>query len=311
MDLTEFTFLNELGVDIEKIKLSKLTEVERSSIEFYVEITRHIQEIEQLFRVFNVNLENIFHYYEFNSNDIIIRKKINELNQNDYIIINTFVTNYISSGKSLKETIEVFMKQNIGEDSQKTKTFINDYSRKLYDDVFSYRFLLRIRDFSQHGHLPVNKDSLGKYFFNLNSILATPHFQHNKALEEEMKNIRDEICNKYSAQPRITFTLSIAEFNLCIIKTYKGFIDIIKDTLYDSVQKVSSILDSRPDLIYKSKDCLNEFVIYSDINNELHCFDSKDDAIKMFLEIEKNLSEVLKYHEKELKEIKKNFDFNY
>ena len=45
----------------------------------------------------------------------------------------------------------------------------------------------------------------------------------NKKLKLEMKNIRQEIYTRYGYHPRIAFTLSVAEFNYCIIKTYSKY----------------------------------------------------------------------------------------
>ena len=123
MNTEKSILIKELDINIEKIQLPALNKDEKSCIEFFVEITRHIQEIDQLFRVFRVNIKNMLYYYELNINDIITRKIDFEFQESDDIIINAFTINCLSSGKTLIESIENFIKDNIGEDSEIYKTF--------------------------------------------------------------------------------------------------------------------------------------------------------------------------------------------
>lgn len=55
---------------------------------------------------------------------------------------------------------------------------------------------MKLRDFSQHGHLIVSRDYQNKYYFDIEQILSTPHFNINKKLKPEMKNIRQEIYER-------------------------------------------------------------------------------------------------------------------
>ena len=42
---------------------------------------------------------------------------------------------------------------------------------KIYDTVFSYKLLTRLRDYSQHGHLPVSSEG-NSYYFDFVDILG-------------------------------------------------------------------------------------------------------------------------------------------
>lgn len=57
---TESTiFLKDTDINIEDINLVQLKEKERECLSSYVEITRHIQEINQLFHIYKCNLDNL------------------------------------------------------------------------------------------------------------------------------------------------------------------------------------------------------------------------------------------------------------
>ena len=78
--------------------------------------------------------------------------------------------------------------QKLGEETyNKVK---NECLSKIYDKKFSYRLLIRLRDFSRHGHLPVYISEDNKCSFDLDQILYTPHFNLNKKIKEEMQRIR-------------------------------------------------------------------------------------------------------------------------
>ncbi len=309
METETFLFSEETKVNYKNIHLPKMTNEDRDYIKRHIEITRHIQEIDQLFHIFRVNLKNILYFYDLNNDDTISCKNILDIGESELTIINSMVINYISSGKTLKESIENFMKLNIGEDSIKYTKFKSEVINKIYDDVFYFRFLLRIRDFAQHGHIPVSVDFENKYCFNIEKILQTPHFEHNKKLKSEMEHIWKEIYDKYHNHPRIIFTVSLAEFNLAIIKIHKSFIDIIEDELQKSKDKVKFILQESPNYIYNSKDCFNGFVFYDNYNGFLHCFNPKDDCMKMLLNIKTEVNKIEIEETKELRKLKSGLKF--
>lgn len=309
MNIEEVILLKEFDMNIKSIELPTLSTEEQECIKFHIELTRHIQEIEQLFRVFCVNLKNILHFYVLNNNDVITKKIPFDFEEHDNIIINAFIINYISSGKTLKESIETFMEQKLGDSLEKYIDFKENCLKKLYDDFFGYRLLLRMRDFSQHGHLIVNVDNNNKYSFDIEQILLTPHFNLNKKLKEEMKKIKEDIYNRYQDHPRIVFTVSVAEFNFCIIKTYLEFLNTIEDIVKKSVHNINSLLQNRPDIIYKSKDSLNGLVFFDECDGIAHCFDPKEDSLQMFEFIKGKATELLKKEEIELEELKKTFRY--
>lgn len=300
---------DDLDIDLEKIKIPNLNEDEIAIIESYVEITRHIQEIEKLFNIFRCNRKIISNNYTLYNNDTIKRNKICTFEEDDYVVINTLVINFLSSGKTLVESVENYMKSAINPELRIYNDFKCKCINRIYDTIFSYRLLIRLRDFSQHGHLPISGNFSGGYCFDLNRIISTPHFNHNKKIEEEMIKLEKEIYEKFKGYPRICFTKSIAEFNLCIIEIYVEFLNAIENFFYDVVQKVNLLLNQRPVLIYKSTDSFNNHVFYKDCNGFIHCFNSKNDSKKMFLEFKQNAMKIFDYEKNAMKALNDSIKF--
>lgn len=171
-----YIYKDDANFDIENLELPILDSEEKEKIEYYVEITRHIQEIYELFNIFRFNLNNLLNYYELHYDDSILRKSYLDSKENDFTIINALVLNYISAGKVLTESIENFMNINVDKESILYTSFMDDHFYKIYNKNFYYRFLLHLRNFSQHGHLPISIDIKNRFYFNLRQILYTPTF---------------------------------------------------------------------------------------------------------------------------------------
>ena len=307
MRLRDYILLRDCDFNIQDIEIPNMNDEEKETIETFIDITRHIQEIEQLFRIFRVNIKILLNFYRLGNNDEISKNYDFALEDTDDYIINFLVINYISSAKTLKESIENFMKQFVGETNEINIKYNNECLNKLYDDVFAYRLLLRLRDFTQHGHLIVSRDYQNKYYFDIEQILSTPHFNINKKLKNEMKNIRQEIYEKYGDHPRIAFTLSVAEFNYCIIKTYNGFLEAIEEVFKEHIRSLKKLIKDRPHFIYSSNNYFNGFIFFENDEDGVQCFNPNDDSLKMFNEIKNKTVSILKEEEKELKLLKESF----
>lgn len=292
MSTEEYFLSNNINVNIEKIRVPKFSKDEIEVIEKFIEFTRHLQEIDELFHVFKINLHDILFHYELYNDDRIIRKIDIENEEKDIIIINALVINYISSAKTFTESIETFLVENLGEEEH--NKFKNDCLSKIYDEKFSYRLLIRLRDYAQHGHLPVYMSEDKRCSFDIQQILNTPHFQTNRKLKNEMIELSEEICNKFDDNPRIAFTRALAEFQLSILEIYNSFIKFIKEGLSNLKTELDNLIKKRPDIINVSTDVFNGFIFYKSENGYIHCFNPKDNPIEMINNIENQLENLLK-----------------
>lgn len=307
MNTEEYLLFSDLDIDIEKVKVPDFSEEEYKFIENYIEFTRHIQEIDQLFRIFKINFQDILLHYQLYNNDTIIRQMDLENKEDDIIIINALVINYISSAKTFTESVENFIVKKLGKDE--LEKFKSMYLSKIYDENFSYRLLIRLRDYAQHGHLPVHMSYDKKYSFDLEQILYTPHFSQNQKMKDEITNIIEKIYNEFGNNPRIMFTRTIAEFQLCVFEIYISFISTIKEMLIDLEKKLEKLIKERPEVIHNSEDILNGFIFYTINNENLHCFNPKESPQKMLVDIEKNLKKEFRNEKKNFNKLLKSYKF--
>ena len=295
----KYILKNDIDINIEEINIPEFEDEEIELIEEYIEFTRHIQEIDQLFHVFKVNLNHLLIHYDLINNDTIIKKDNFANDEDDEIVINALVINYVSAGRTFVESIEVFLKERLG--IEKYKEFKMKCLSKKYDEKFSYRFLYNLRNFSQHGHLPVYIE-YNKCCFDLDQILFTPHFEHNKKLKNEMESIRKSIEKEFGDNPRIIFTQTIAEFQIVILEIYNDFIDFIINKLLFYKQSIDDLIKRRPDIIYNSNDAFNGFIMYGVKNDSLHCFNPRENPNEMIEVIKQKLLDEYKNSKNEFEQ---------
>lgn len=267
--------------NLKNIEIPAIDSKDMTIIKSYIEITRHIQEIDKLFSVFECNLDIMQKNFTLNTNDSFERNMALDVHTDDYTLINALTINYISSAKTLVDSIESFMKRNTNNFS----SFKEKYISGTYDKKFSYRLLYNLRNFSQHGHLPVSIDFNNNLCFDLNQILTTPHISLNKKHAKEMKKFKDEIFKKFESYPHIVFTKSIAEFNLCIIEIYLNFLIETEKILAEAIDKLNKLIIRKPELIHKSSDVLNGHIIYeyNEEDENIHLFNPNSKSMDMLL----------------------------
>ena len=294
-------YAKHLDVDVEQLNTADLNDEELATIKYYIKITKHMQEINGLFQVFDFNLNSMRHHYAVFNDGTIKRNVEYDFNVSDIVAINALTINLISSGQTLIESIEVFLKKN-GEELY--PAFKANCLSKEYDECFSYRFLLRLRDYVQHCHLPVSLNFDNKYCFDLNQILFTPRFSHNSRIKSQMADIANEIFEKYSDYPYLALTFSLAEFSVCIIRIYLEFLKKTRDLLHNSVDSIKALINRRPEIIHKSSDCFNGLVLYELDGGTLHLFDPKDNPKKMLSQYKNAVFEILQEEQSKLSKMR-------
>lgn len=285
MDLERFIPAKNLDLDFEVVKASD--EVLKILIE-YLGFDREIQKIEQMYQIMLYNLNDILDKYILKANDTFERKVISGFS--DFISINALVINYISSAKALVEAIEKFNKS-WHEDAG--LAFKKDYISKTYDDSFYYRLVNLMRNFSQHGNLPISVRE-GRCGFDLKQILKTKHFHFNAKTNEEIEKIADEIHEKYGDNPVIVFTLTISKYTCDVISIYNEFLKYNKSLALQIQSREQLLLKQIPELIVENEIFPSKVVCFVE-ENELHVFDANADVVYLINEYQKSVEEELEY----------------
>lgn len=202
------------------------------------------------------------------------------------------MVNIVSSAKTLfnRSTREVLCN---GIRRRKDK-FKQDVLSKKYDEVFAYRFMIYIRNYAQHGHLPIGRIYDEKRFcFDLMQILTTHHIKPNKAIKESMIKVHDEIIERFEDEPRVAVTYMIDSFTVTVYEIYYVFLQTIEDDVKEIFSKRLYLLNIYPKLIYKGNNVLNGYVVYQiGENNELHVYDPNECLLNTYNEYKEEAKSV-------------------
>jgi len=273
---TERTLLTDSGFNI---KFKELLKDDLEVVRHYIESTRHIQEIHDLFLIFINNIDNLQKEYVLMNNGDVFCGIRAANNESDCISINSHIINIISAGRTLVESMECYIKNNSNIDDETRSKYL-DFYHKIYDSSFSYRLLIRLRDYSQHGHLPVSSRG-NNYFFDLLQIVDKPHYNHNKKFEKEMKRIIDEILTKYYDTPTIALTETLAEYVVQLLLIYKLFWKQTQGELTESYNNFQFLVSNYPNNIITEPDALSGYFVYDKIDGNAHIVDPKGDSKEM------------------------------
>lgn len=124
----------------------------------------------------------------------VIRNNHPATTDEDYIAVNAFVINWISAARTLTALMENCIKGNFAKDDPKYQVYMQNY-HDLYDHCFSYRLLIRLRNYAQHGHLPVSQEG-DWYGFDLYKILKKSHYLHNAQVKRELEDVVALVLDK-------------------------------------------------------------------------------------------------------------------
>lgn len=215
--------------------------------------------------------------------------------ERDFYAINALVTNILSSGKSLCDAMENCFKISFP-DADEYKRWKKFASEK-YDSVFSFRFLSKMRDFSQHGHIPVSVgDGKGSFCFDLIQIKNKPHFRHNSAMKQEYQEIIEEINMINHGVPSLSLVYSLAEYVYVLLLIYYQFWLEVNNPLENSATMFESVVKKYPfnekegTFIYKSEGSIVHCVMLEDTRKMLH--KNKKEAEEAYNEYKKAWDEI-------------------
>ena len=250
----------------------------------------YFQEITQLYQMMLFNLAEIFSHYTFHFNDIVTSVNGQKINM---LQINALLGNAISSAHTLIEAMEVFDKIYISEQ----QFFKKDYISKTYDEYFSYRFTECIRNYTQHGHIPISLDG-EKIFFQISEILDVSHFTINKKLKRQLQNIEKELMDHGVMETRLGVVPILYEYFLLIHIIILEFFQFIKPHFIEDFCEVKKVLLENPGYIVDI--CGEKFVgVYLDEGNLMHGFLLPDN-------VEKDIDDQVNNAQLKLKQYKSN-----
>ena len=225
----------------EQFEFQDLPEEDEAIFKSYIEESRHLQEINQLFQMLLFDLEQMHLQYEWMFNDRVFSQTAKDV---DIYEINTLIRNAISAARTLIESMEVFDKVYIDSDGR----FKENYISRAYDDYFSYRFIDFMRNYMQHGHVPVGFDG-ERIYFQLSEILDVTHMKINTSLRQSMEAIEQELFEYGEANATLAVVPMLYEYFLLGHVFVCEFYKYIKMYVIEHAANVTSVLAEHPEYI--------------------------------------------------------------
>ena len=108
MDTEEF-FLTDGDFSI---VCDELSQEDLKTAKHYIETTRHLQEIHQLFLIFNKNISALQSEFILKNGGNAFRGRKAANSEADCISINAYIINIISAGRTLVESMECYINTN-------------------------------------------------------------------------------------------------------------------------------------------------------------------------------------------------------
>ncbi len=233
---------NYISFDKSEMNFTTLPEENEKIFQRYMEFAQHIRELDQLYRMMIFNLENIFERFTLNFDDRVFTKNGEVV---DPIKLNAMLGNAISSGRTLIESMEVCDKVYISEDGNFKKYFI----APVYDECPDYRIVDFLRNYMQHGHVPVSYDGQ-KIFLNLSEILDVTHMRINARLNQFLGDAEKQLLSYGAVETRLSCVVLFYKYFLMVHKLYRAFYSYASykiEKIYEDRQKV---LQEHPEYVF-------------------------------------------------------------
>ena len=217
---------NPLPIALAEITLKEYSDLLSDSVKVYefIYYERRIKEIK-------MNVDAFFdakrHYTTLYERSF--REAINyDYKEEAYVEFNRCLINFIASFKSFVEHCEIRVKSIFGSTSDEVLEF-KSYLSNLFDNKFSYRFFIKLRDYAIHVGYPIENVLFSKYTFNPAGTDCWYEVQtfgsKNKLSSSNTFNsrIRGEIVNQ---EEPFDISLYIFEVYDLIINVFRKFLSV-------------------------------------------------------------------------------------
>ena len=216
---------NPLPIELAEITLKEYSDLLSDSVKVYefIYYERRIKEIK-------MNVDAFFdakrHYTTLYERSF--REAINyDYKEEAYVEFNRCLINFIASFKSFVEHCEIRVKSIFGSTSDEVLEF-KSYLSNLFDNKFSYRFFIKLRDYAIHVGYPIENVLFSKYTFNpagTDCWYEVQTFGSKNKLSSNTFNsrIRGEIVNQ---EEPFDISLYIFEVYDLIINVFRKFLSV-------------------------------------------------------------------------------------
>lgn len=280
------------------IHLADLTDNEYRFIKKYIDLTRDVTEANQLFEAFYYNLLCMRHFFDFRTDDTVSRTEYFPEFDSDWIAINSQVVNLISSAKTLTEFLREAAERWLKKPNSKQDKYTDDFNvfvSKIYDESFCYRLLINLRNFMQHGYLPVSFQD-GRYNFDAIQILSSPHFDVKGQLKKDLENFQSKCEIPGENIACLSLTNTLASFTVNVINIYRKFLFYISDNVSSLYKDLQKLIQEKPYIVCDYHEAFKGCIFYEwdEYTHTYHTFNSNNNPNKIIDQYKKRVADIYK-----------------
>lgn len=163
---------------------------------------------------------------------------------NVYSNINRLLLNYLSSIKIFVDHLETFINRKFGDKSYELTEFKKLLS-SIYDNNFSYRFFIKLRNYTQHVGLPIHNMFFSTYFEQKERLSLKGHlkvsFNRDRLLSEFTKwgSVKGDLEKE---EERFDLIPQLNEATRIIIELERNVVQLLKPGLTKSIENIKELI---------------------------------------------------------------------
>lgn len=262
-DLAVHIPYEEIADEFEERTVILITGEEADFFSDYIQLTHDIQEIGQLYDVYQERV-NRYIEYDLDENHHMIKRGTSKII--DKLTINELVTSLISSAVTLIHSVDKLLLQQKMANSEET------YSSLFAEKYIGFSFMIMIKAFAETGHLPICSTSEGNCYIDLETIRR----MRNQEISDDLLHGIELFIEIFETNEkdirRIDLYNMMRNFLYAFADYYLSYYQKIESTLFEKAEKMKMTIQEHPELIVP-KGRFKDYVVFQLKNEELlHAF---------------------------------------
>lgn len=252
-----------------------------------------------LYSIFLINFLELSDYFQKTVDSLTLKQATKtRYSQSDFRIIlrnsNRLLLNLLSSGRSLVDHLETHLIKKYKKESDEAKKF-KLKTNEIFDTVFEYRFICKLRNYSQHCGFPItnikfdvkNKKQGNKFEI---STRLNAHFKRDELLQN-FKKWGVQVKKDLESQPEnFPVMWTVGKYYKCVEEIYNEFENIELQTIINPYHHLKEFLKNYGELTQDVEPCIFYNFQFSNPNSyENSEFSTLNIPIDLINEIESKL----------------------
>lgn len=283
MDTQRILVLGDDEQEILKLEYPILNKVDVETLSRYLRTMKVLQGIESFFNTFQINVTRLQQSYKLFSNGKMKRRfSFPHHRWSDFHNINSLTINLLASGRTLVQALKPTLSVMINDNGEEATKFYDSVIQKKHSEDIIYRIMDCLRDYSQHGDLPVSLLTGGNSaWIDLDQIVRVINFTHKGKRKEDLQELINA-SHALGMQGRIPLILGLVVYTASVAEFYYQYYCCARTRIMELFISVDRIVAKHPEMVVHEKNLFNDMAIFIDENNTKRGFYPRSEPQKLF-----------------------------